>query len=183
MITLTACKNILQKAGSTIEPAMLYAFIKVETGGAGFFSDGRLKIAFEPHIFRKKTGLIVENGIDVPSKEWKAFSTAFNLNPNAAMESTSIGLPQIMGYHYKILGYKTVGAMWDDFKAGEENQVLALIRFIEYDLKLKRAMLSKNYEAIANIYNGPDWALIAAKTGRKPYPEAIKEEYLANVGK
>lgn len=39
------------------------------------------------------------------------------------MKSTSIGLGQIMGFHYALLGYKTVGEMWDDAKKGLVNQV------------------------------------------------------------
>ena len=71
-------------------------------------------IQFEPSWFRKKvayapSGAWSVNKVDVQSKEWVAFNDTFKINPNAAMESTSIGLPQIMGFHWKLLGYKSVG--------------------------------------------------------------------------
>lgn len=183
MISIAKCKELLTAAGSSIEPAMLLAFIQVESGGKGFEKDGKLVIQFEPHHFRRRTGVIIENKVDVQSKEWIAFNQAFATNPAAAMESTSIGLPQIMGFHWKRLGYSSVGAMWDDFKKGLDQQILALIKFIETDLRFKQAMLKKDFEAIANIYNGADWANIAKKYGREPYPIAIKKAYLANGGK
>ncbi len=167
----------LKKSGSNIEPAMLLAFIQVESGGKGFEKDGKLVIQFEPHLFRKRTGKIINNLVDIQSKEWLAFNEAFKIDKDAAMESTSIGLPQIMGFHWKRLGYESVGAMWDDFKVGIENQVLALVKFIETDKKLKMAMVGKDFEAIANIYNGADWAFIAKKYGREPYPIALQKAY------
>lgn len=189
MITLDKCKEIIAKAESAIEPAMLLAFIKVESGGIGFDSKTKkLLIQFEPVWFKKLTqynpsGEWSVNKVDVQSKEWLAFNDAFKLNPDKAMESTSIGLPQIMGFHWKRLGYSSVGAMWDDFKKGEDNQVLALVKFLETDTKLRKAILTKDFVNIANIYNGPDWHLMAEKYGRVPYPTAIKNEYLANGGK
>lgn len=182
MIKLDKVKLLLEKAGSSIEPAMLLAFIQVESGNKAFETNGKLVIQFEPYHFRKRTGKIINNIVDVQSKEWIAFNEAFAINKEAAMESTSIGLPQIMGFHWKRLGYDSVGAMWDDFKKGEDQQVLALIKFIETDVFLKRAMINKDYNAIANIYNGADWANIAKKYGREPYPVAIEKAYLANVG-
>lgn len=173
---------VIKQSGTKLDPLMLESFIQVESGGKGFEKDGKLVIQFEPYHFRKRTGKIINNIVDVQSKEWIAFNEAFKINPDAAMESTSIGLPQIMGFHWKRLGYASVGAMWDDFKQGEDQQVLALVKFIETDLRLKQAMIKKDFEAIANIYNGADWANIAKKYGREPYPIAIKNAYLANGG-
>lgn len=181
--------NILKEAKSSIDPLMLEAFIKVESGGKGFDSKTKkILIQFEPAWFRKLTqytpsGEWSVNKVEVQSKEWLAFNDAFKLNPSKAMESTSIGLPQILGLHWKRLGYSSVGNMWDEFKKNEEAQVLGLIKFIETDSKLKKAILTKDFVTIANIYNGPDWHLMAEKYGRVPYPTAIKEEYLTLGGK
>lgn len=183
MVSLAQCKAVIASLSSSIEPEMLLAFIQVESGGKGFEKDGKLIIQFEPHHFRKRTGVIIENKVDVQSKEWIAFNKAFAINPTAAMESTSIGLPQIMGFHWKRLGYASVDAMWVDFKESLDNQIKALVKFLESDSRLKKAMLSKDYEAIASVYNGADWANIAKKYGREPYPIAIKRAYLANKGK
>lgn len=169
------------------ELEMLEAFIEVESGGKGFHpTTGKLMIQFEPHIFSRLTGIEIshtnsyswdENKIDVQSKEWPAFSEAFGINANAAMESTSIGLPQIMGFHWKRLGYSSVGAMWDDFKQGEVSQIKALIKFIITDPNLLKAMKAKDYHMIASLYNGKGYRELARKQGREPYDISIKKAY------
>lgn len=180
--------KLLNKAGSTIEPAMLQAIIKVETGGIGFDpKTGKILIQFEPHWFKKKapyapSGAWSVNKVDVQSKEWLAFNDAFKKDKVAAMLSTSIGLPQIMGFHYERLGYASVGAMWDDFKVGLDNQILALIYFLETDKRLLAACLAKNFTKIADIYNGTGWPEIAKKYDREPYPISLKREYLKAGG-
>ena len=79
------------------------------------------------------------------------------------MEITSIGLPQIMGFHWKLLGYKSVGEMSNDFKKGEYQQVLALARFIKASPALDKAIKTKNFHLIATYYNGKDYARMAKK--------------------
>ena len=114
----------------------IVAFISVETGGLGFDrKTGKIIIQFEPSWFRKKapfapSGLWSVNKVDVQSKEWEAFNNAFSINADSAMQSTSIGLGQIMGFHYSRLGYKTVGEMWDDAKKGLDRQIWQICKFI-----------------------------------------------------
>lgn len=166
-----------------LDPAMFLAFIEVESGGRGFDArTGKLIIQFEPTWFRRKapyapSGKWSLNKVDVQSKEWEAFNDAFRIDSNAAMESTSIGLPQIMGFHYKRLGYGTVGAMWDDFKKGEDRQVSALARFILTDKNLYRAIQQKDFHKIASIYNGKDYMRIAKRYGREPYNISLEKAF------
>jgi len=47
------------------------------------------------------------------------------------MKSTSIGLMQIMGFHFSELGFKTVGEMWDYAKISEKNQIELALKFIK----------------------------------------------------
>lgn len=174
-------KEIAKNFG--IDPAMFMAFIEVESGGKGFDKDtGKLLIQFEPSWFRKKapyapSGLWSVNKVDVQAKEWAAFNDAYAKKPTAAMESTSIGLPQIMGYHWKALGYSSVGAMWDDFKRGEYFQVLALARFIKANPALHIAIKTKDFHKIASIYNGTAYATMAKKWGREPYNISMSKAY------
>lgn len=175
--------SAIKDTGSKIEPAALLAFISVESGGKGFDSKtGKPLIQFEPHWFKKKapyapSGQWSVNKVERQEAEWKAFSEAFKLNPDAAMESTSIGLPQIMGFHWQRLGYKSVGHLWDDFKVGELRQIKALIKFIETDKRLLKALLEKDWHKVAMIYNGAGYALVALKYGREPYNVSMKKEY------
>jgi N-acetylmuramidase len=167
-----------------VDYAALMAFISVESGGLGFSSDtGKIIIQFEPSWFRKKapytpSGKWSLNKVDRQSKEWEAFNDAFKLNPNAAMESTSIGLGQIMGLHYTRLGYKTVGEMWEDFKKGEYQQVLGIAKFISTDSRLLAALKARNWHLVATHYNGSKYKELARKIGREPYNISMQKAYL-----
>lgn len=173
----------IKQTGSSIEPAALMAFIAVESGGRGFDkATGKIIIQFEPAWFKRKSpytpsGNWSQNGVERQKAEWIAFSDAFKSNPDAAMESTSIGLPQIMGFHWKRLGYESAGAMWDDFKAGEINQVKALIKFIETDKKLHNALLEKDWHVVAYIYNGAGYMALAHRLQREPYNVSMAKAY------
>ncbi len=170
-------------AANGIEYAALKAFIEVESGGIGFAKDtGKIIIQFEPAWFRRKapyapSGLWSVNKVERQSNEWLAFNDAFRKNPNAAMESTSIGLGQIMGFHFKTLGYKTVGEMWDDAKRGEYFQVLQMVRFIKSIPALYKALKEKNWHLVATYYNGSGYRELAKKIGREPYDISMEKAY------
>lgn len=157
------------------------AFVQVESGGAGFVN-GKITIQFEPVWFRRKapfapSGKWSANKVERQAQEWLAFNDAFKLNANAAMESTSIGLGQIMGFHYKRLGYKTVGAMWDDAKVGEDRQIWQMFKFIATDARLLAALKNKNWHVVASIYNGAGYKELARKYGREPYDVSLRKAY------
>lgn len=166
-----------------IEPSALLAFIEVETGGRGFDpTTGKIMIQFEPAWFRKKapyapSGKWNLNKVEVQSKEWPAFNDAFSKNPDAAMQSTSIGLGQIMGFHYKRLGFATVDEMWDHAKTSLMNQIWQIAKFIDTDKSLKQAIKDKDWFTIAKIYNGSGFMEIARKYGREPYNISMKKAY------
>lgn len=180
-------KEIAEKHG--LEYAALRAFIDVESGGKGFNeATGKILIQFEPHYFRKRvpyapSGAWSVNKVEVQSKEWPAFNNAFKINPDAAMESTSIGLPQIMGAHWKRIGYKSVGEMWDDFKKSEYNQIVALVKFIKTDAKLYKALQSKDWHTVAVRYNGAGYMDIAKRYGREPYNLSMAKAYAKHAAK
>lgn len=94
------------------------------------------------------------NGVEGQTSEYKAFSRAFQFNPDAAMMASSIGLMQVLGEHYNSLGFKTVGEMWDFAKVSEYNQVIIAIRFIKLNKKLDAALKNKDWETFAYYYNG-----------------------------
>lgn len=150
-----ACKNNYPFAN-------LKSIINVESGQKGFADDGKIIIQFEPSWFKRKSpytpsGLWSLNKVEKQSQEWIAFNNAFKSNPNAAMESTSIGMMQVMGFHYKSLGFKTVGEMWDFAKVSEYNQVILAIRFIKLNAKLDNAVRNWNADTIAFYYNGEQY--------------------------
>lgn len=173
-----AVKAAMARTGSNLDSNLLMAFIIVESGGHGFdMQTGKILIQFEPAIYRNKTGVSIQNKVAVQSQEWLAFNEAFKSYPNAAMESTSIGLPQIMGFHWKRLGYESVGALWDDFKSGLAAQIVGLIRFIETDPKLLAAFRSHDFPTMARCYNGSGYKEQAKRLNITPYDQQIESAY------
>ncbi|WP_316841361.1 N-acetylmuramidase domain-containing protein [Pedobacter gandavensis] len=178
-------KEEIKKVATSIgvEYSALIAFIEVESGGKGFASDtGKIIIQFEPSWFKRKvpfapSGAWSVNGVERQSKEWVAFNDAFSINANGAMESTSIGLGQIMGFHYSRLGYKSVGEMWDDAKRGELQQVVQMARFIATDKRLLTALKNLDWHIVACLYNGAGYLELAKKIGREPYNITLEKAY------
>lgn len=159
-----------------VEEEALLAFIEIESGGKGFVGN-KLIIQFEPSYFYKRTKVRINNGVSGQAVEWKAFNEAFAIDPDAAMESTSIGLGQVMGAHWKRLGYKSVGEMWDDAKKGEDRQIFQMAQFINTDRRLLQALKDKNWHKVATYYNGAGYRNLAARLGRTPYDISMKRAY------
>lgn len=161
------------------------AFLEVESGNNGFDpKTGKIIIQFEPHVFARyltefkvdhvitsrvvsgrrtytitSMGEAFTNGVEGQTAEWSAFNVAFRINPTAAMLSTSIGLPQIMGFHYMRLGYASVDDMWDGFKMGERTQVHGMAIFIKTDSRLFKALKAKDWATAAKLYNGAGYKI------------------------
>lgn len=160
-ITEQQIKDIATRHG--VPYAALRAVIEVEGAGNGFAPDGKILIQFEPLWFKRRfqdwrdtvaTSKWVNNKVGTQSVEWPAFNDAFRINPTAAMESTSIGMMQVMGFHWEFLGFKSVGEMWDFAKESEANQIEIGMRFIKKNPKLLTALKKLDWPTFAYYYNG-----------------------------
>lgn len=166
-----------------VEPEALAAFVDVESGGKGFDeSTGKILIQFEPTWFKRRapyapSGKWSVNGVEKQSQEWIAFNDAFAKDPIAAMESTSIGLGQVLGLHYKRLGYPSVGDMWDDAKKGEDRHIYQMSEFIRTDSILLSAIKLNDWHTVAVRYNGAGYKELAKKYGREPYNISMQKAY------
>lgn len=163
MITENEYKHLALEFGISVSKVKAIDF--VESNGQGFgLKTGKIKIQFEPHYFKRismlVSGLWSANKVEVQSKEWKAFNDAFKMNPNAAMESTSIGRMQVMGEHWKRLGFKSVGDMWDFAKDSEMNQLWLGLKFIETDNRLFKAVEIWDTKKVAYYYNGKNYWIL-----------------------
>ena len=156
-------KELAEKYG--LSYASLKEVVEVESGGTGFHpTTGRIIIQFEPHWFRRLfikwrnfIGKWNTNGVENQTQEWIAFNDAFVKNANAAMQSTSIGLMQVMGFHWKLLGFKSVGEMWDYAKINEANQLDLGLRFIKSNKKMYNALQNNDFATFAYFYNGQQY--------------------------
>ena len=160
MITENEYNHLALEFG--ISKSKVKAIDFVESNGQGFDpKTGKIKIQFEPHYFKRisrlVSGLWTLNKVDIQVREWEAFNDAMKRNSTAAMESTSLGRMQVMGEHWKRLGFKSVGDMWDFAKDSEMNQLWLGLKFIETDKKLFQAVQKWDTKLVAYYYNGKNY--------------------------
>lgn len=154
--------------------AAVKAVTEVESNGKGFLSDGRPMILFERHIMRRQL-VAAGHAMDavhynltdpniVNSKpggyvggagEWDRLARAIEINRPAALESASWGLFQILGMHWKALGYDSIQTFINAMYRSEGDQLDCFVRFVKASPNLLRALRAKNWPDFARGYNGP----------------------------
>ena len=158
---------VVRQLGS--DAASLWALINVETDGFGFLPDRRPKLLFERHQFHKRTGgrfdaanpdisSAVRGGQLSGTAEYARFARALALDRRAALESTSWGLGQIMGFNATRLGYASAEAMVTQFRAGEDAQLDGVSRYLRDNPALATAFGKGNWAKVAFFYNGSAFA-------------------------
>lgn len=154
-----------------VTPAHIRMVRKVESGGKSFDPQGRPVILFEPHVFHRLTnGKYSPTSYSYakwktapypasPEGKWKQMSDAATRDLDAALESASWGLFQIMGFHWEALGYASPQDFAAAMTESEGNQLEAVVRFIKAN-KLVDALRScrpgnpESCRAFARGYNG-----------------------------
>lgn len=142
------------------------AVIELEAVGSGFFDDGRPKILFEAHHFSRLTNGVYDKShshLSSPtwnrslytygSNEWIRLTQAHYLNAEAALQSTSWGIGQVMGFNFEVAGYENVTDFVKDMFISEHEQIRAMFRFIQ-GKGLIEALNSHSWEEFAFGYNG-----------------------------
>lgn len=162
-------------AALNIHPAIVKSVAMNESPNAGFDAKGRPIILFERHKFYKYVGEILgkakrneiaranpdicnaESGGYGPAGEhqWKKFSKAFRICPQAAMMSCSWGSFQEMGFNYESLGFDTVDQFVDAMKLGLEAHLAIFIVSIRKKGLLKfLRKATPDFHGFAEGYNG-----------------------------
>lgn len=177
MKTLTneQIKDLANKHG--IEYAGLKAVVEVEASGKGFIGDVP-KILYEPHIMyrllTKKNYITIRNNLmkahpnlcyprwgtykyGAESIQHRRLEIASQFNRDTALESCSWGLGQVMGFHWKSLGYESLQAFINDMYESEAKQLEAMIRFVKVN-GLLLALKNKDWVKFARGYNGSGYA-------------------------
>ena len=178
--------NDLVKAAERLDVplASIYAVNEVESNGKGFLDNGKPAILFERHIMYRQLATPRHEGDDLaelkrqadqlatanpalvnPSPggyvggtaEHQRLSMARLIDDTAALESASWGAFQIMGFHWKRLGYASVQDFVAAMSAGESQQFDAFTRFIETDPALHKALKARKWADFAKLYNGPNY--------------------------
>jgi hypothetical protein len=152
-----------------VDAASLWSLMTVETRGFGFLRDRRPKILFERHIFHKRTqGRYSALHPDISSSlaggylgdaaEYQRLEKALALDHDAALDSASWGLGQIMGFNAPQLGYKNAQEMISQFLEGEDQQLQGTRRFIQSNQALAEALTARRWAKVAFFYNGRSYA-------------------------
>jgi hypothetical protein len=145
----------------------VWAVLTVETRGFGFLQDRRPLILFERHIFHRLTNGGHDAGnADISNEkaggyvggsgEYSRLEKAMAIDREAALQSASWGIGQVMGFNYKVAGFATPGAMVEAMVKDENAQLLAMANFIKGN-NLAGALQRRNWVSFARGYNGPEF--------------------------
>jgi hypothetical protein len=115
---------------------------------------GLVIIRFEPHIFRRKSGQEVSFSRGGQANEWQNLTQAFDLDQDAALLSTSYGLPQLMGFNWQVTRHPGVRAMVLAFQDSCEEQVAGFFNFVAQN-GLTPYILNADWRDFSRRYNGP----------------------------
>jgi N-acetylmuramidase/Putative peptidoglycan binding domain len=158
-----------------VDTPTLLALLTVETPGCGFLSDRRPQILFERHIFSRLTGGAWDAqypSISNPvpggygpggAQQYARLGSAVALNQEAALQSASWGLGQVMGENFAESGFSSVDAMVTGMCASEDQQLDAVVGFITSH-GLQTALQAQDWATYAHGYNGPNYAQNAYDT-------------------
>lgn len=145
---------------------------EVEAPKGGFLPDGRVTILYERHIMyrrMKANGLnpdayTVTNSSIVNKKaggylggasEYKRLVVAQTIHDISALESCSWGAYQIMGFHWKLLGFNSIFEFVEKMSSSERGQLECFVRFIKANPLLLKAIRNDDWPTFAKNYNGP----------------------------
>lgn len=152
-----------------VADAEVWAILNVETRGFGFFQDRRPQLLFERHIFHRLTNGRYDSGnSDISNRkpggylkgsdEYIRLEKALQLDKEAALQSTSWGIGQVMGFNFKVAGFSSTEAMVTEMVKDENSQLTAMANFIKEN-NLAGALQRKNWASFARGYNGKDYKI------------------------
>lgn len=90
-------------------------------------------------------------------ERWEQVVAAYELAPNEALESTSWGAFQLMGYNYQGAGFDTVQAFVTALSRSPQEQLAAWTRWLTAN-GLVDELQRKDWAGFAQGYNGPGYA-------------------------
>ena len=151
-----------------VEPAVLWAYLRVEAVGTGFLNDGRPDILFERHIFHRLTGGKFDRDSDISNpqpggygppgvNQYTRMEKAAALDCVSALSATSWGLTQILGTDYAITGFPDVASYVQAQTISEGNQLQAFGKWAEAN-GLLPALQAKDWTGFARKYDGEHYA-------------------------
>jgi hypothetical protein len=150
--------------------AEIWAVLTVETRGFGFLVDRRPQILFERHVFSRRTNGRHDaehpdiswpkpGGYNGGAAEYERLQKAMMLDEEEALKSASWGLPQVMGFNHRVVGFDSVAEMVEAMVESEDHQLEALGHFIMAHPKCRIGIQRHDWGTFAACYNGPNFRL------------------------
>lgn len=174
-----------------VEESAVKAVASVESNGSGLIKDsqGNLvpKILFERHImFQRLRDFTPIKSADMAAKypdivnpkaggykgglgEHERLQRAVFIDRNTALESASWGSFQILGMHWKALGFNSVQEFVNKAYS-EQGQLELFVRFIKANPAINKALKNKDWAEFSRRYNGPNYKI-------NKYDDKMKEAY------
>jgi hypothetical protein len=135
------------------EVAAIRAVFEIESAGSGFRKDGSVERRFEPHKMPgAKTTWRDSMKLSQADRE-AMFADAYGRNPEAALEATSWGAPQIMGFNHEAAGYPSATVMVERMAENEAGHLTAFVALL-INWGLDSAIRAHDWLTFARRYNG-----------------------------
>jgi hypothetical protein len=155
-----------------VTPAHIRTVAAVESAGEGFADDGRPIVRFEPHWFQRLTAgrhdkthphlshaYSRRRAFRQPANQAERWSLqldpAFALDRDAAIQATSWGMFQMMGFNHRRCGFLTPQAFLNAHWRSEGGQLDAAAAFIK-SAGLADELQRGDWAGFAHGYNGSD---------------------------
>jgi hypothetical protein len=146
----------------------IWTVLAVETSGCGFLPDRRPQILYERHIFHRLTqGRYDDGDISSPvpggygprgAAQYERLARAIAKDRNAALQSASWGIGQIMGENFQAAGFSSVEDMVAAMCRSEDQQLAAMAGFLIH-CGLQTSLRVHDWTSFALGYNGPNYAI------------------------
>ncbi len=117
--------------------------------------DERMPLRFEPYPFWLATGRWLVDSHKDQAAEYRALAEAQQVDPQAAMQATRMGIGQLSGAEAQAAGYASATAMHDALAADAGAQVRALGAVAAADAALGDALRAEDWRAVADLRAGP----------------------------
>jgi hypothetical protein len=145
------------------------AVARTEALRGAYGPDGLPTVLFERHKFSKFTdGRYDREHPDISNRDaggygdgshanaWTRLLKAYDLDPDAALRSTSWGQFQMMGFNYHMTPHKDAQTLVAFLAASEANQLEVFMDFVRFN-SLTDALRERNWRKFAQAYNGDDY--------------------------
>lgn len=167
-----------------VDVAAIRAVTEVESLGGGFWPSGQIKILYERHVMYRQLAMVISpeqlhqhqnaspnlvnpmaggyatgaHAAERGQAEHLRLKSARLIHKTLSLEACSWGMFQIMGFHWRNLGYESAVDFVLTLSKSEANQLEAFCRFVESNTQLINALRTHDWVQFARLYNGKNFA-------------------------